>query len=59
MLDTFKVQSRLVQWMETAHQQGRLEQRDEHAQVWKGIVELLDQMVELMGDEPSDVGGFY
>jgi len=40
------------------HQQGRLEQRDEPPRSGKGIVELLDQMVELMGDEPSTLADF-
>ena len=40
-----------------AQAQNRLEQRDEHAQVWKHLVDLLDQMVALMGDEPAPLGG--
>lgn len=58
LLEGFGVQERIVKWMEEAHAQGRLEQRDEHAQVWKGMVELLDQMVELMGDEPATLADF-
>ena len=58
LLESFSVQPRLVQWMEEAERQGRLEQRDEHAQFWKGMVELLDQMVELMGDEPATLADF-
>jgi ATP-dependent helicase/nuclease subunit B len=58
LLKTFGVERRLIAWMDEAHAQGRLEQRDEHAQVWKNLVDLLDQMVALMGDEPAALTDF-
>jgi ATP-dependent helicase/nuclease subunit B len=58
LFQTFKVEKRLIEWMNEAHQQNRLEQRDEHAQVWKHLVDLLDQMVDLLGDEPATLADF-
>ena len=52
------VQGWLVEWMTEAQAQNRLEQRDEHAQVWKHLVDLLDQMVALMGEEPATLADF-
>src|SRR5207237_5328285 len=53
LFETFNVSKRLAEWMQEAHDQKRFEQRDEHAQVWTHLVDLLDQMVALMGDEPA------
>jgi len=58
LLESVSARMRLIEWMQGAQKQGRLEQRDEHAQVWKGMVELLDQMVDLMGDEPATLDDF-
>jgi ATP-dependent helicase/nuclease subunit B len=58
LFQTFKVEKRLVEWMQEAHDANRLEQRDEHAQVWKHLVDLLDQMTDLLGDEPATLADF-
>src|SRR3954470_549668 len=58
LFQTFKVEKRLVEWMQEAHEQNRLEQRDEHVQVWKHLVDLLDQMTDLLGDEPATLADF-
>jgi ATP-dependent helicase/nuclease subunit B len=58
LFQTFKIEKRLVEWMEEAHGANRLEQRDEHAQVWKHLVDLLDQMTDLLGDEPATLADF-
>lgn len=41
----------LEQWAVIAEESGRLADAKEHAQVWHDVVELLDQLVELSGDE--------
>jgi ATP-dependent helicase/nuclease subunit B len=58
LFETFDVGKRLIEWMAEAHEQQRFEQRDEHAQVWSRLVDLLDQMVALMGDEPATLADF-
>jgi ATP-dependent helicase/nuclease subunit B len=58
LFEAFGVSKRLVEWMEESHAQKRFEQRDEHAQVWSHLVDLLDQMVALMGDEPATLADF-
>ncbi|WP_042121436.1 PD-(D/E)XK nuclease family protein [Paenibacillus senegalensis] len=44
---------RLAQWNKECAEQGRPEKAREHSQMWDLIVDLLDQLVEMMGDEPS------
>jgi ATP-dependent helicase/nuclease subunit B len=58
LFERFGVQGRVVEWMKEAQAQNRLEQRDEHAQVWKHLVDLLDQMVALMGEEAATLADF-
>ncbi|MHB1041486.1 MAG: helicase-exonuclease AddAB subunit AddB [Eubacteriales bacterium] len=38
-------------WSVQAEREGRLEEAREHAQVWSGLIELLDQIVESLGDD--------
>ncbi len=55
LLDVFEacdVRGTLARWMQNAADQGDLEQQAEHAQVWNELVDLLDQMVVLLGDTP-------
>jgi len=56
--ETFGVRGRIADWMQAAHDAGQFEQRDEHAQVWTHLVDLLDQMVALLGDEPATLADF-
>lgn len=51
LLEDLAVAHSLEQWSREAEEKGRLEAAREHAQVWKGIVDLLDQMVEALGEE--------
>lgn len=50
--DRFGVRQLLSQWIEECTNAGRLEERDEHQQVWSELTALLDQMVDVLGDEP-------
>lgn len=58
LLNRFNVQQALQDWMKRAHEAGDYEQRDQHEQVWTGLVDLLDQMVALIGDEPATLADF-
>lgn len=51
LLNSLKVAERLQEWSKEAEEQGRLETAREHAQVWRGIIDLFDQVVEAMGEE--------
>lgn len=47
-----QVPEALEEWSQEAEKMGRLAEAKEHAQVWKDFIALLDQLVELSGDEP-------
>ncbi|VBB05051.1 dna helicase subunit addb [Lucifera butyrica] len=49
-LAALQVPDSLVKWGGLAEQKGDLEQSKEHKQVWDGILELLDQLVEAFGE---------
>ncbi|MCI3919686.1 helicase-exonuclease AddAB subunit AddB [Paenibacillus sp. TRM 82003] len=44
----------LARWSEEAERDGRPEKAKEHEQLWDRVVGTLDQLVELVGDEPAD-----
>ncbi len=46
-----EIQPRLESWIKEATEQGSLQEAREHGQVYEGLLGLLDQMVEIMGDE--------
>ncbi len=50
LLDDLKVAARLEKWSADAEAAGDLEAAREHAQVWSGVLDLLDQIVEALGD---------
>ncbi|MFH5182760.1 helicase-exonuclease AddAB subunit AddB [Paenibacillus sp. TAB 01] len=51
LLTELKVPDRLESWSQTAVQAGQPEQAREHAQIWDRVMDMLDQLVELMGEE--------
>lgn len=51
LLQDLQVAQSLEQWALEAEQQGRLETAREHSQIWDDIVNILDEMVETLGDE--------
>jgi ATP-dependent helicase/nuclease subunit B len=51
MLERYGVRRRLAEWIESAAADAEHEQQAEHEQVWRRLVELLDQLVDLLGDE--------
>jgi ATP-dependent helicase/nuclease subunit B len=44
----------LERWSEQAERDGQPERAKEHDQLWDRVVDTLDQLVELVGDEPAD-----
>lgn len=56
-LEALEVPQKIETWRNRAEDGGRLEEAREHDQVWTAVIELLDQMVEMIGEEDvsSDV----
>lgn len=52
------VPEKLERWQRQAEESGELEAAREHGQVWNGLVELFDQIVEVMGDETIDLATY-
>lgn len=44
----------LTRWSAEAERDGRAERAKEHEQLWDRVIDTLDQLVELVGDEPAD-----
>ncbi|RNB85947.1 helicase-exonuclease AddAB subunit AddB [Brevibacillus fluminis] len=53
-----QVAQKLEAWQEQAQEQGDLEAARVHGQVWDGVMELLDQIVEVMGEEQMSLDTF-
>ncbi|RBW69219.1 helicase-exonuclease AddAB subunit AddB [Bacillus taeanensis] len=51
LLDHLKVAEKLENWREQAEIKGDLETAREHDQVWKAVINLLDEIVEIVGEE--------
>ena len=50
-LETIKVYKTLEQWIENFKREGAQEQVTEYGKIWNLVMELLDQMVEVLGSE--------
>ena len=50
-----QVPQRLLEWTELATSEGRLADAAEHKQIWDSCMELLDQLVEISGDEKMEL----
>jgi ATP-dependent helicase/nuclease subunit B len=50
-LEELQVREKLDQWRLEAEQKGELSAAREHEQVWNEVIDLLDQFVELLGEE--------
>lgn len=50
-LTQLDVPKELEKWMDSCIQHGKLERAKEHGQVWNAVCTLLDQMVEVMGED--------
>ncbi|MCG0237808.1 MAG: helicase-exonuclease AddAB subunit AddB [Firmicutes bacterium] len=58
LLEAAGVPARIRRWADAARAAGHLEKEQEHLQTWNGVVELLDQVVESLGDEPLTAAEF-
>jgi len=54
-LEHLGVAEQLDSWREEAVREGRLVEAREHAQVWQAVIDLLEQLVEALGDEPLNL----
>jgi ATP-dependent helicase/nuclease subunit B len=52
LLDRTEAAERLERWSREAAERGELRRAREHRQLWEGVMDLLDQLVELVGEEP-------
>lgn len=50
-LTKLNIPEKLERWRDEAEQQGDLDTSREHAQAWQAVIGLLDQFVEMMGEE--------
>ena len=57
-LEDLKIAQKLEARMEKAEKEGQLQKAKEHEQVWKAVINMLDQMVELIGDHSISVSMF-
>lgn len=53
-LEEAGVSATLERWREEAERSGAPERAKEHEQLWDRLMEMLDQLVELVGGEPAD-----
>ncbi|RDU35519.1 helicase-exonuclease AddAB subunit AddB [Neobacillus piezotolerans] len=52
LLEELDIPAKLENWKAEAEAEGNLVKGREHDQVWNAIIDLLDQYVEMLGDEP-------
>lgn len=58
LLQDLRIAEKLEIWVEEANQTGRLEIAREHSQIWDGIVDILEQVAETMGEEEIALESF-
>ncbi|MGM7700822.1 helicase-exonuclease AddAB subunit AddB [Pseudalkalibacillus sp. Hm43] len=51
-LEHLQVPAKLENWRYKAEEAGELSLAREHDQVWQAVIDLMEQMVEIVGDEP-------
>jgi ATP-dependent helicase/nuclease subunit B len=57
-MEELKIPQKLETRMKKAEEEGSLAAAKENEQVWKAIIQMLDQMVELIGDHPITLNMF-
>ncbi|MFD2672414.1 helicase-exonuclease AddAB subunit AddB [Marinicrinis sediminis] len=57
-LEEVQVQARLERWSHQAAEQGMPEKAREHLQVWNSVIDVMDQMVEVLGAEEMTLEWF-
>jgi ATP-dependent helicase/nuclease subunit B len=58
LLQDTRVPEKLEQWSRMAMESGNMALAREHTQVWESIVDLLDQLVEIVGEEKASLDLF-
>jgi ATP-dependent helicase/nuclease subunit B len=58
LLILLDVPAKLERWQRHAEEDGDLETAQVHGQVWNGLIELMDQVVEVMGGESMELSVF-
>lgn len=51
LLEELDIPAKLEKWKIAAEEQGKLVEAREHDQAWNSVIELLDQYVEILGEE--------
>ncbi|MEH7301796.1 helicase-exonuclease AddAB subunit AddB [Neobacillus drentensis] len=57
-LEELDIPEKLEKWKVEAEEKGNLVKMREHEQVWNAVIDLLDQYVEILGDEPVSLKSF-
>lgn len=57
-LEELDVPAKLEKWKIAAEEKGNLVKAREHEQVWNAVIDLLDQYVEILGEEPVSLKSF-
>lgn len=57
-LEELEIPEKLEKWKLAAEEQGNLIKLREHEQVWNAVIDLLDQYVEILGEEPVSLKSF-
>jgi len=57
-LEELDIPEKLEKWKIAAEEKGQLVKMREHEQVWNAVIDLLDQYVEILGEEPVTLNGF-
>jgi ATP-dependent helicase/nuclease subunit B len=58
ILERAQVRQQIEKWMEQARESGRLDLRSEHEQAWAGVCAMLQETVDLLGDQTCTVDDF-
>lgn len=57
-LEELHIPEKLENWKKSAEEAGNLIKAREHEQVWNAVMDLLDQYVEILGEEPVSLKSF-
>ncbi|WP_042356521.1 helicase-exonuclease AddAB subunit AddB [Bacillus rubiinfantis] len=57
-LEELDIPAKLEHWKQIAEKQGQLMKAREHEQVWNAVINLLDEYVEILGEESLSLSSF-
>ncbi|SMB96531.1 DNA helicase/exodeoxyribonuclease V, subunit B [Desulfonispora thiosulfatigenes DSM 11270] len=58
LLINLNIPQKLDNWVETARKMENIEKAREHLQIWDGVIDILDQLVETLGAEKLSLDSF-